>query len=221
METPQTPEQTDQNPQQSTPSSSNPITSTTTPKKSPKHKKEKKTDDSEFFVYDEQNPFKGIINRLTELCSGNPHLKGVIYISASSTQANHPGQVIDYSWNSHWVSNNEPDQWIKFDFKQLKLQITGYCIKTYNYVAGGNHLKNWSIQMSANDSDWVEIDHHSVDETLNGKSKIAYFNLRNPSTVRYLRLLQTGRTWCDSDMLSFTNIEFYGKMIPDPSLASL
>lgn len=186
-----------------------------------KNKKDKNADQSENYEFDPEHPFNGIINRLTKLCSGNPHTKGVIYITASSTAANHPSQVIDYNWTSHWVSSNQPDQWIKIDFKQLKFSIVGYSIKTYNYVSGGNHLKNWSLQVSANDNEWVDVDHHISDETLNGKSRVAYFTFRMPSSFRYIRLMQTGKTWCDSDMLSFTNIEFYGKFKPDPSLMNL
>ncbi|EAY20607.1 F5/8 type C domain containing protein [Trichomonas vaginalis G3] len=192
------------------------------PNKARRHSSKDKVDfTTEIIEWDPEKPFHGIISRISEICMGNPYEKGIINITASSTLGNHPSQVIDYKWNSHWVSDNQPDQWIKFDFKQIKYQITGYSLKTYNYVADGNHLRSWSLQASANDTDWVDIDHQVSNSDLNGRSKIAFFKCKIPSNFRFCRLIQTGYSWCDSNMLALTNIEFYGQLTPDPSMSSI
>lgn len=168
--------------------------------------------------YKEEAPFEGIFNRLTTRNSGNPHVKGVIYISASSTLANHPHQVIDMGWTSHWVSDNQPDQWIRFDFKTSRLLLTHYTLKTYNYVAGGNHLRSWVVEGSHNDNDWEEIDRRQSTSDLNDRSKSKTYQCKSLATAyRFIRIMQTGKSHCNSDIFALSNVEFFGTLKNSPS----
>ena len=160
--------------------------------------------------FNEGEPFNGIFAYLTKKNSGNPHTKGCIYISASSTLGNHPWQVIDPGWTSHWVSDNAPDQWIRFDFKTARVILTYYTLKTYNYVAGGNHMKSWVVEGSSSDNDWLEIDRRQSTNDLNDKFAVKTFKCKNSSSFRYYRIRQTGKTHCESDMMALTSVEFFG-----------
>ena len=178
---------------------------------STKNIQDEKTDTiEERSIFSESDPLNGFFNKLRAKCGGNPHTKGQVVITASSSLANNPWQVIDYGWTSHWVTKNEPDQWIKFDFLTGKFHIYSYTLKTYNYVAGGNHLRSWVIEGSSNGNDWLELDRRHGLNDLNDRYKVKNFSCKNPGAFRYIRLKQIGKSHCDSYNLALTNIEFFG-----------
>jgi len=168
--------------------------------------------------YDEKQPLSGVFARIAQYCLGNPHTKDVIYVTASTTLGNHPSQVLDNFWQSHWVSDNSPDQWIKFDMKQTKVSVTHYVIKTINYVSGGNHLKSWVFEGSSNDNDWIELDKRQSTNDLNDRSAVACFKTKLGGIYRYYRLRQIGPSHCESHMMALTNIELFGSLRMDPSV---
>lgn len=171
-------------------------------------------DKSEIFEenceFNESEPLNGLFSLLRSKNSGNPHAKEVIIITASSTVANNPWQVIDPDWTSHWVTKNEPDQWIKFDFKTSRMILSSYTLKTYNYVAGGNHMKTWVVEGSTNDTDWLELDRRTNVNELNGRHNLKNFKCKNSGAFRYIRIRQTGTTHCESNIMALTNVEFFG-----------
>lgn len=158
----------------------------------------------------ESEPLNGLFALLRSKNGGNPHTKEVIIITVSSTVANNPWQVIDPDWTSHWVTKNEPDQWIKFDFKTSRMVLSSYTLKTYNYVAGGNHMKTWVVEGSANDTDWLELDRRVNVNDLNGRYNVKNFKCKNSGAFRFIRIKQTGTTHCESNILALTNVEFFG-----------
>lgn len=162
--------------------------------------------------FDESEPLNGLFALLRSKNGGNPHTKEVIIITASSTVANHPWQVIDPGWTSHWVTKNEAGQWIKFDFKTSRMILTSYTLKTYNYVAGGNHMKTWVVEGSTNDTDWLELDKRFNVNELNERYSTKNFKCKNSGAFRYIRIKQTGTTHCESNIMALTSVEFFGTL---------
>jgi hypothetical protein len=160
--------------------------------------------------FKEDDPLNGIFAFLTRQLSGNPHTKGAVIVTASSSIAHRPSQVLDSDWKSHWLSEDRPDQWIKFDFKENRMYVTHYTIKTYNYCTGGNHLRSWVLEGTTNECDWLEIDRQQSKNDLNGRSRVKSWAVKAPGTYRSVKLTQTGPSHCDSDMLVLTGIEFFG-----------
>lgn len=160
--------------------------------------------------FDENAPLDGIFAQLNKQFNGNLQARGVLIITASSTLANQPEQIVEPEWKSHWCSDNMPEQWIKIDLKSARITITHYSLKTYNYVAGGNHLRSWVLEGSVNDSDWEEIDRRQSTNDLNDKAKIKSYKVKAPASYRYFKLTQTGKSHCDSDIMALTAIEFFG-----------
>jgi hypothetical protein len=165
--------------------------------------------------YREAEPMNGVFAYLAQKHGGNPHQKGVVYVTASGTLANHPWQVLDKDWKSHWVSEDSPEQWIRFEFKTARMFVTHYALKTYNSCAGGNHLKSWVLDGSSSDKDWLELDHRHGSNDLNGRSKVKAWAVKNPGTYRILRLTQAWKTHCDSDIVALTGVEFFGTLKMD------
>jgi hypothetical protein len=160
--------------------------------------------------FQEGDNLNGVFAFLRNLHNGNPHTKGSVIVTSSTTLANSPWEILDSNWNSHWVSDDGPDQWIKFEFKVGRMFVTHYTIKTYNYCAGGNHLRSWALEGSTNESDWLEIDRQQSKNDLNERSRMKTWAVKSPGSYKFIRLTQTGKSHCDSDMLALAAVEFFG-----------
>jgi hypothetical protein len=81
-----------------------------------------------------QVALSGIIAHLTAKCGGNVHDKGVLEITVSSVYKEKypPRNAADFeNVYSHFCSQDEPDQWICWDFKTLRIEPTHYTIRMF------------------------------------------------------------------------------------------
>jgi hypothetical protein len=158
------------------------------------------------------SPFSGLIDHLTKVCGGNVHERAVIEITCSSTQYNKCWQVADHSWNDYWFTNGVANSWIQFDFKNRKVSLTHYTLKS---DGGGCHLLEWTIAGSHDGASWDPIDCRKTQE-LNGNYITKTFALSASSTgtrfYRYIRLTQTAKNSNGDNFLQLTGVEFFGRM---------
>lgn len=99
--------------------------------------------------------------------------------------------------------------WICFDFKNRKIKVTNYSIKSHKLGKDGHQLKSWKIEISNDGRTWIKIDEHKDCPTLNGSCITGTFTVEPNDFSRYVRLHQTGTPWGGHD-LWFYYIEFYG-----------
>ena len=157
---------------------------------------------------------------LTEKTGGNIHDNGTIFIESKTMNSDqhHPKNLVDYNDESKFYhSQNTPGNEICFDFKDRSIQLTDYTIKSYCLGSNYGHLKDWVIEVSNDKTNWIVIDNHSNDQTLNGSSIIASFQIQQPKNefYRYVKLRQTGYSWdsCGCGYyIYFSFIEFFGKL---------
>ena len=125
-------------------------------------------------------------------CGGNVHEKGVVNTTASSNDHNQCHQVTDYGWNNYWRTDDEPNSWICFDFKDKTVSLTKYSLKSDG--AGGGHLIQWVIEGSNDGGTWEELDSRNTQD-LNGKYITKTYDCQRTrsESYRYLRLRQTGK----------------------------
>lgn len=162
-------------------------------------------------------PYNGILSKLTELAEGNVHTKGVVNITASTSDHNEPFNVADFGWNDCFFTESRPSSWLMLDFLDKRISVTNYTIKTHKYKAGTCHLKAWIIEGSVDCNTWEEIDRRST-PVLNGPNKMQTFpasSLKNSNSstggrFRYVRLRQTGANCKGNYILALSNIEFFG-----------
>ena len=109
-----------------------------------------------------------------------------------------------------FYTQNEPDSWIKFDFKERKVLLDRYTLKTYYGSEGNSHLKNWVLEVSDDDNNFTEIDRHENCGLLNGNLKTATFEVSHSTPARFVRLRQTGLNWHGNNYLVLNQIEFSG-----------
>ncbi|OHT06703.1 hypothetical protein TRFO_25163 [Tritrichomonas foetus] len=160
-------------------------------------------------------PFDGIFAHLTNEVKGNLVEKGIVTITGNSADRNRENslhEIINFEWNKCWTSANVPNSYIQFDFGVHQICITHYTIKTYLCGQGYSHLKNWVVE-GCNTGQWYEIDRRDDNNELNGKSRVATFQVASTGDFQMIRLRQTGPNHYGDNYLILTNIEFFGDFI--------
>ena len=121
-------------------------------------------------------------------------------------------QVTDYGWNGDWQSTDEPNSWICFDFKERKVRLAQYSLKSDGFAGSGN-LVDWVIEGSNDGNEWKEVDRRHTRE-LRGHV-VKTYECEGASCLesfRYLRLHQTGKNSNGDDRICLCNIEFFGTL---------
>ncbi|KAK8867177.1 hypothetical protein M9Y10_010153 [Tritrichomonas musculus] len=182
-----------------------------------------KKDDRKYkeFKSEKGHEFEGIMHYLTDLTGGNIHDNQTIEITSNSIHGSnhHPKNLVDYQNNNFYHSKNDPSPFVLFDFKDRRVQISDYSIKTYSSGQNdGGHLRNWVLEVSNDGDSWEEIDSHSEDSKLNGSGITANFQVTNANNgfYRYVKLRSTGYSWYNHPSnyhyIYFYFIEFFGKL---------
>ena len=162
------------------------------------------------FNYDSSNPFSGIIAHLNQQAGGNVHQKGVVNITSSSGHRNRCYNLVDYGWNDYWKSQSSPNSWVMFDFKEKKVSLSSYSLKSDGSGKGG-HLLQWKLEGSNDGSSWTCLDSRNTLD-LNGQYIVKNYSTNNHDSHRYIRITQTGKNSGNSDKFCLYNIEFFGTL---------
>jgi hypothetical protein len=150
----------------------------------------------------------GIISYLTKKHGGNVHEKGIVILTSKSiryvTEDGPPlATVVDHTSGWAFQSEDEPGQWICWDFCEMRVFPTHYTI-------WARCLRSWFVEGSLDGSRWTEIDRQPDHEDLKGKT--ASFAVSNAAEFRFIRLTQTGRNYYRTDVLSLCAVEFAGTL---------
>ena len=159
----------------------------------------------------EKGPFNGIVQHLRGECGGNPHEKGVISITASGTSWQLCHYVVNYDYSKWWISNNQTDAFIQFDFKSKRV-----CLSQYTLKSDGNsgwHLLSWALEVSDDGLTWEAVDERNTND-LDGKFVVKTYECSNRSDrfVRFVRLRLAGKNSSNDDTLQLAAIEFFGQI---------
>jgi hypothetical protein len=169
------------------------------------------------FPYELSAPFEGIIAHLTKQFGGNVHDQGVVRITAHRALSDNPSyapkNVGDVETNSLFHSAEDPNQWVCFDFKKMKVKPTYYSLRTHSSCPGSCHIKNWAIEASNDGRRWVELDRQVDNNDLNSPLAVKTFEIANADPFKMIRLRQTEPTHNGSDCLAFTALEFFGSLM--------
>jgi hypothetical protein len=164
-------------------------------------------------IFTDNEPFSGIISHLTADCGGNVHEHGVVSITASSTRRNLCHQVANHGWNDYWYSDNRLNSWIRFDFKDKRVQLTGYTVKSAGH--GGHYLRQWAVEGSNDGSNWTALDARDTQELCHDYATKTFrceSQVEKSEWFQYVRLRQTGEDSTGFSHLFLCNLEFFGKL---------
>jgi hypothetical protein len=160
----------------------------------------------------DEAPFKGILYRLGQEASANPHDAGLVEITASSRERSYPKKIVDYDWNNWFFTNNEVNSWIQIDFKDKLISPSHYCIKS-----DGNHcshLRCWVLEGTNDITTWKELDRRENQEVLNQDFAVGIFNCKKTRFYRYIRIRQIAENTSGNFYLGICNFEVYGDIKP-------
>lgn len=97
--------------------------------------------------------------------------------------------------------------------------MNNYSIRPHGDSKNSGHLRNWAVEASKDGEKREEIDSRSDDSSLNEPNTTSTFIVKkgNNRFYRFIRLRQTGYSWCDYPNSNryyhgFRFIEFFGKL---------
>jgi hypothetical protein len=156
-------------------------------------------------------PLDGIIAHLTRLSNGNVHKLGIVTVTASSN-GSEGGKIVDLEGNSYLGTADQPNSWIQYTFKTVRVRPTHYSIRSYfNGGVGFSNPKNWIIEGSTDGIEWVEIDHRENSTELNARNVTASFKIAGElEGWTMLRMRMIGRDHAGHNILRVSGIEYFG-----------
>ena len=168
------------------------------------------------FRYNEAKPLNGVIAHLTRECGGNVHEKGVVEVTASNfwfcADAKY---AVDLGTDPGFFSTNEPNSWIRYDFKGRRVALTSYSIRTGSF----QFPISWVLEVSNDETvdSWTVVDHRENTGLLIGQYVTRNFELTDPpyAGFRFVRLRQTGKNYKGDDYLVINSLELFGTLSPE------
>ena len=167
------------------------------------------------FAYNSMKPLDGIIQHLSREFSGNVHSIGVVEVIASSFYVNcEPENAARIGKDWDFYSQNKPDSWIRYDFKEMRVRPTSYSIRSYVGSPGLNHPKSWVFEVSNDGESWEVVDRRDDNSDLNDKYVIRNFPISPEvrGSFRFIRLRQTGENHAGDDKLVINSLEIFGTL---------
>jgi len=150
--------------------------------------------------------FSGIFDGLSKKLGRNLATSWDIVVYASSIYAKFVPENVLNNDSSIWWSEDLPNSWVLFDFKNRKVSITSYSINDHQ------RAKSWKVEGSNDEIEFYSID-NQVDTTGFKKSNGLQKNFLvqpNNKYYRYIRITSTSKNWNNNHFLSFYSVEFFG-----------
>jgi hypothetical protein len=166
------------------------------------------------FAWNNTAPLNGIIAQLSAECGGNVHDKGIVLVTASGTWSRFlPKHLADLESDFHFCSTNCPNEWVCYDFMNMKVTPTHYTLRSYiDGMEDRANPKSWIIEVSNDKEKWIEIDRQTKNRELNGSNLIRSFSCVCEGEWRFVRMRTTGRNFRGDYALALTSFELFGSL---------
>lgn len=137
-----------------------------------------------------------------------------INLNSVSNQHFEPENVADFESDTRYYSKDEPNQYIMFDFKDMRVNPTHYMIRTQGCGANCCHMKSWVCELSEDGTEWIEGDRQKDSSNLNGSFMVGVFPIKTevPLKYRYIRIKQIGPNWFNDNRMIMCGVEFFGTL---------
>lgn len=132
--------------------------------------------------------FQGVFNYIQEI--SNYKIENEIKITLSSIFSNSfffsRYNVTKFSGKMYFFSENLKNSWIAFDFKNCKLILSNYTIRSF-WAESEKRLQSWLIEGSNNQKDWEILDKQENCQDLNGNrfTKTFALHTQNPQPFSF------------------------------------
>jgi hypothetical protein len=175
-------------------------------------------------LLDRSRPFDGVFAELWKSCGENPHLAGLIAISAADERVDRKFEchdlISDASKAGKWWGTGltEIDHHVMIDFKDYQIRPSGYSVKVHNSSwSGGDFVKSWRFEGSTDGTAWQALDSHTDSSELSGNDREASFACQSSSQFRFIRFLMVGLNSSGCRQFSLQRLEVFGELINNDS----
>jgi hypothetical protein len=168
------------------------------------------------YQFNPNAPFKGIIWYLTTKHGGNVHDRGIIQVTQSSEYDRFGSYAakncVDLNSSLFSLTSDQPNQWLSFDFKRMRVKATHYSIRTRTNVGANSiNTRSWLIEVSDEGASWQEVSRETEDQNVNGANRSHTFNISNPMMCRFLRFRQIA-AHCQKHYLTLQHVVLFGEL---------
>jgi hypothetical protein len=157
---------------------------------------------------------RGLISRLTKRYSGNPHDTKHIRVKGTrhdlTVECYYPKNAADIQTDTLFHSQNEPNQWLYYDFRKMRVTAAHYFLRSHRYPVDSYHLRSWVIEASGDKINWTEIDRRENGNCLNGPSHSCVFAIPSVIETRLIRLRSIGPDCAGTNWLIICAFELFG-----------
>lgn len=163
------------------------------------------------------NPLDGILAALGRRLGGNPAARGGVVTTASGcldATRFAPENAADVAASANFVSQNQANSWLRYDFKNRKVALTHYTLRSRSDgFQGSNNPRDWVVEVSDDGTNWVVVDAQARNGDLNGKGAVKTFPVSaDCPESRYVRLRQTGPAHSGKNFLAICGFELFGSL---------
>jgi hypothetical protein len=120
---------------------------------------------------------------------------------------------VDLNSSSFSLTSRQPNQWLSFDFKEMRVKATHYSIRTRMDIGANSHNpRSWVVKVSDDGVSWREVSRETGSQDLNGPGLSHTFSITNPTMSRFLRI-QDMLTHGSHPFLTFQHLEIFGDLM--------
>ncbi|OHT03511.1 hypothetical protein TRFO_29119 [Tritrichomonas foetus] len=164
-------------------------------------------------------PLRGLIFWLRQQIHQTLQESGLIHVSASTTSSlfsSSPYMLLEDNQACKWFSENRKHQWLKIDFIDRVVEVSGYTIRTHIGHMNFWFLRNWKLEGSTDDIEWEVIDEHRMNDVLDENVSMCTWTCFPKGPFRYLKFTQTGKNHNGDNYFMLSGIEIFGKLQQRP-----
>jgi hypothetical protein len=158
----------------------------------------------------ETKPLDGLISYLTRKHGGNVQEKGIVTITSKSADKFNDdpryalNSVANLTSGSFFRSENEPDEWVCWDFRKMRVRPTHYTIRSRG-------LRSWILEGSVDGERWTEVSRQTESRHFRDLAS-SWFPVSPTAEFRFIRLTQTDRNLWGNSSLALRAVEFFGSL---------
>jgi hypothetical protein len=164
-----------------------------------------------------ESPLEGIISYLPSRFNGNVSDGGIASVTSKSTSNDFYAvkNGVSLTATSRFSSKGEANQWLCYDFKDRRVEVRHYAIRSQfdGDSIGYADLKSWVIEGSVEGNVWTALDSQQNNSEMNERNLIASWPTSIGMKSRYIRLHQTGKNHNNNDHLNISSWELFGTQI--------
>jgi hypothetical protein len=163
----------------------------------------------------------GIVAFLKRMADGHPHEKAIISVAGSAQSRDscyHPKNAADVRTDSYFHSANDVNQFITYDFKDMRVLVTHSLLRSDVYQVNTHNVRSWVIEASDDGNEWMEIDRREDNDGVNGPGKSCAFEVQSVVEARFIRIRQIGPNANGHRFLILRAFELFGGLRIENSL---